>query len=63
MDKLIIQGKEILKGTINVHGAKNSSLPILVSSLLSEESLSLFNVPNVDDVNNNFIKMFWCKNP
>ena len=52
MDKLIIQGKEILNGTINVHGAKNSSLPILVSSLLSEESLSLFNVPNVDDINN-----------
>ena len=63
MDKLIIQGKEILKGTINVHGAKNSSLPILVSSLLSEESLSLFNVPNVDDVNNmiTLLKCFGAK--
>ena len=63
MDKLIIQGKEILKGTINVHGAKNSSLPILVSSLLSEESLSLSNVPNVDDVNNmiTLLKCFGAK--
>ena len=41
MDKLIISGKEKLEGSINVHGSKNSSLPILVSSLLSRENLNL----------------------
>ena len=52
MDKLIITGNEKIKGSIDVHGSKNSSLPILVCSLLSTESLNLSNVPNVDDIKN-----------
>ncbi len=52
MDKLIIFGKNKLKGSISVHGAKNAALPILVSSMLSREDLILNNVPRVDDINN-----------
>ena len=52
MDKLIITGQNRLKGAINVHGAKNAALPILISSLLSNKDLKLFNVPKVDDINN-----------
>ena len=35
MDKLIIKGKQKLKGSINVHGSKNAALPILVATLLT----------------------------
>ena len=52
MDKLIIAGNKNLKGSIYVHGSKNAALPILVSSLLSNENLKLSNVPNVDDIKN-----------
>ena len=38
MDKLIIKGGSKISGSIDVHGAKNSALPIIVSSLLSEKT-------------------------
>ena len=52
MDKLIINGGAKISGSVNVHGSKNSALPIIVSSLLSEKTLKLSNVPNVVDVLN-----------
>ncbi len=52
MDKLLILGKEKLTGSVDIHGSKNSALPILVSSLLSKENLCLDNVPLVDDIKN-----------
>ena len=52
MDKLIITGKNKLKGSIKVHGSKNAGLPILVSSLLSNKPLSLKNIPKVEDIDN-----------
>ena len=52
MDKLIIKGGSKISGSINVHGSKNAALPIIVSSLLSEKTLKLSNVPNVVDVLN-----------
>jgi len=52
MDKLVITGQNKIKGSIKVHGAKNAALPILVSSLLSDQDLTLKNIPNVDDINN-----------
>ena len=52
MDKLIIKGNAKISGSVNVHGSKNSALPIIVSSLLSENTLKLSNVPNVVDVLN-----------
>ena len=52
MDKLIILGKSDLYGSIRIKGSKNSALPLLVSSLLSDEDLILQNLPELDDVNN-----------
>lgn len=50
MDRLEIIGGHRLEGTVQVAGAKNAALPLLVASLLSEEPLSLSNVPDVTDV-------------
>ena len=50
MDKIRIKGNANLKGNIDVPGSKNASLPILVSSLLSKNNLTLMNVPNLADI-------------
>ena len=50
MDKLLITGKKDLKGFIDVHGSKNSSLPILAASLLSKKKVILKNLPKVKDI-------------
>ena len=52
MDKLIIKGKQKLKGSINIHGSKNAALPILVATLLSNKKIVLSNIPKVDDIRN-----------
>ena len=52
MDKLIIKGNADLKGSIKVKGSKNSVLPIMVSSLLSNNTLKLKNLPKLDDIKN-----------
>ena len=52
MDRIIITGKANLFGSISVKGSKNAALPILVSSLLSEEDLELYNVPEFADIRN-----------
>jgi UDP-N-acetylglucosamine 1-carboxyvinyltransferase len=50
MDKLIIEGGRPLVGEVRVSGAKNAALPILCASLLTEEPLTLTNVPRLNDV-------------
>ena len=45
MDKLVILGGKKLKGTITVKGAKNSALPLLAATLLTDEPSTLTNVP------------------
>tara|TARA_B100000405_G_scaffold277818_1_gene220334 strand:- start:157 stop:1416 length:1260 start_codon:yes stop_codon:yes gene_type:complete len=50
MDKLLIQGKMPLNGEIYASGAKNSALPILASSLLSDSPLVVGNLPHLNDV-------------
>lgn len=50
MDKIIIQGKTPLKGTVKISGSKNASLPILAASILATEPLSINQVPNLSDV-------------
>ena len=52
MDRLIIKGKADLKGSINISGSKNSALPIMISSLLSEGTLKLKNLPKLEDIKN-----------
>lgn len=50
MDALAIQGGFALDGEVRISGAKNAALPILTASLLSDEPLSLGNVPHLKDV-------------
>jgi UDP-N-acetylglucosamine 1-carboxyvinyltransferase len=48
--KLTIQGGTALKGTIKAAGSKNSSLPILFSSILADGPLTLNNTPHLSDI-------------
>ena len=50
MEKLLITGGEPLIGEVKISGAKNSVLPILASSLLSDEEVTIGNVPHLQDV-------------
>ncbi|MCK9572247.1 MAG: UDP-N-acetylglucosamine 1-carboxyvinyltransferase [Candidatus Omnitrophica bacterium] len=51
MDKLIIQGGIRLKGEVKVSGAKNSVLPILAATLLTDETCLIKDVPHLRDTN------------
>ena len=50
MDKLVVQGGKPLKGEITVSGAKNSALPALAACLLTEETVTLEQIPEVRDI-------------
>jgi UDP-N-acetylglucosamine 1-carboxyvinyltransferase len=50
MYKLVIQGGNILTGSIKTSGSKNATLPILFSSILADEPLKLLNTPQLSDV-------------
>ena len=50
MDKIEVEGINSLKGNIQISGSKNSSLPILASSLLIDEEIVISNVPNLSDI-------------
>ena len=50
MDKLRITGGNLLKGEINVSGAKNAALPILCAGLLTADTITLTNVPRLNDI-------------
>ena len=50
MDRIRIRGGNRLNGTINISGAKNSALPLMIVSLLTPETLTLSNVPRLADV-------------
>ncbi|HYH70624.1 MAG TPA: UDP-N-acetylglucosamine 1-carboxyvinyltransferase [Methyloceanibacter sp.] len=50
MDRIRIVGGERLNGTIQISGAKNAALPLMIASLLSKETLTLHNVPRLADV-------------
>ena len=51
MEKFHIEGGIPLKGEITPSGNKNSALPILAATLLTDEPVILRNVPNIRDVN------------
>lgn len=51
MDKLIVHGNSTLKGTINISGSKNASLPILAATLLTDQPCIIRRVPDVSDTN------------
>jgi len=50
MDKIRIRGGHPLHGVIPIGGAKNAALPLMAASLLTEETLTLHNLPDLVDV-------------
>jgi UDP-N-acetylglucosamine 1-carboxyvinyltransferase len=50
MDKIIVEGGRPLEGEVNISGAKNAALPILISSLLTDGWNTYSNVPNLRDI-------------
>ena len=50
MDRIRIVGGNELRGTIPISGAKNAALPLMIASLLTDETLMLHNVPHLADV-------------
>jgi UDP-N-acetylglucosamine 1-carboxyvinyltransferase len=50
LDKLLIHGGRRLEGEISISGAKNATLPILTSTLLASDKVTIRNVPHLKDV-------------
>jgi len=50
VDKLIISGGVSLNGEIRISGAKNAALPILAATLLSEDTVTIGNIPHLQDI-------------
>ncbi len=50
MDRIQIRGGNRLNGSIQISGAKNAALPLMIVSLLTPETLTLSNVPRLADV-------------
>ena len=49
MDKIVIEGGTPLSGEISISGAKNSALKLMVACLLTDEKLTLTNMPDLRD--------------
>ena len=52
MASFIIEGGHPLKGTITPQGAKNEALEVICATLLTEEEVTIHNIPDIRDVNN-----------
>ena len=51
MDKLLVHGGATLRGSVNISGSKNASLPILAAALLTGDDCIIRRVPDVSDTN------------
>lgn len=50
MDKLYIEGGIALKGKVRISGAKNAALPLMTTSLLTDQPVILENIPKLSDI-------------
>lgn len=50
MDKFVITGGPRLNGELRISGAKNAALPILAATLLANETVTIANVPHLQDI-------------
>ncbi len=50
MDSIRVKGGNQLNGRIPISGAKNAALPLMIASLLTDDTLTLENVPHLADV-------------
>ena len=54
MEKLLIKGGNSLKGKISCSGAKNAALPMIASTILCNEKVTLKNLPYLQDITTMF---------
>jgi UDP-N-acetylglucosamine 1-carboxyvinyltransferase len=54
MEKLLIKGGNSLKGKISCSGAKNAALPMIASTILCDEKITLRNLPYLQDITTMF---------
>lgn len=52
MDAFIIKGGHRLRGTVRIHGSKNAALPLMAAALLTDEPVTLRDVPDLSDIRN-----------
>ena len=50
MDQIVIRGGRPLNGTIPIAGSKNAALPLMAACLLTDETLTLANLPHLADI-------------
>ncbi len=50
MEQYVIKGGQPLKGEVSIGGAKNAALGILAASIMTDETVTIENVPDVRDV-------------
>ena len=50
MDKIVIEGGKPLYGDVQISGAKNAALPVMVSALLTEGTNTFHNIPDLVDI-------------
>jgi UDP-N-acetylglucosamine 1-carboxyvinyltransferase len=50
MEKFVIEGGHALRGTVRPSGSKNEVLPVLAATLVSDQTITLENVPRIADV-------------
>ena len=51
MDQYVIKGKNELHGEVEIGGAKNAALAILAAAIMTDETVTIDNLPNVRDIN------------
>lgn len=54
MSKFIIEGGKKLEGEVRISGSKNAALPIIAATILNKGITTLYNVPDIQDVNTMF---------
>ena len=51
MDQYVIKGGSPLVGEVAIGGAKNAALAILAAAVMTDETVTIDNLPNVRDIN------------
>lgn len=50
MDKIVIEGDKLLKGTVRINGAKNSAVALLPAAILADSTVTIDGLPEISDV-------------
>jgi len=51
LEKYVIKGDTVLKGEVEISGAKNAALGILAAAIMADEDVRVENLPDVNDIN------------